>query len=460
MGKRKIKVTAEDIPASCNSGAICFTGFMGILIALIVIKAYDINNFAGAIIAGVAFVLPIFVFEYLFLRSYKRPSTGLDFSRKNRIDFKRVAVKLVGLYFTLLMVALFYRAFPEYYYGFYDSYWILAKGLLKIIVIGAVPYFIILDRYMTQPKDTYWKLGMIVLGNGKEVDSTGLKTHFLGWLIKSFFLPLMFISLCGNIGFMKAHPLLPTIQQGDFSSFYNCMENYIFTVDLVVIFVGYILTLRVFDNHIRSAEPTFYGWFVALMCYQPFWDYINRNYLAYNVDIPGWKDWLWDYHAFMVLWGWIILILFSIYSIASVYFGLRFSNLTNRGIVTNGPYRFTKHPAYVSKNLAWWFVSMPFISHEGFLVVSRHCLLLLILNFVYFQRARTEERHLSKDPVYVRYALAMNKKSIFSPFTRVLPFLKYVPPDSEALPSPGIPPKEKKRSQKGRVRSIRDNATI
>ena len=38
-------------------------------------------------------------------------------------------------------------------------------------------------------------------------------------------------------------------------------------------------------------------------------------------------------------------------------FSFRFSNLTHRGIITSGPYRFTKHPSYVSKNIAWSFVS-------------------------------------------------------------------------------------------------------
>ena len=39
----------------------------------------------------------------------------------------------------------------------------------------------------------------------------------------------------------------------------------------------------------------------------------------------------------------------------------RFSNLTHRGIITNGPYRYSKHPAYLAKNLSWWLVSMPFM---------------------------------------------------------------------------------------------------
>ena len=38
---------------------------------------------------------------------------------------------------------------------------------------------------------------------------------------------------------------------------------------------------------------------------------------------------------------------------------VRFSNLTYRGVLTNGPYAFTRHPAYLSKNLFWWCASMP-----------------------------------------------------------------------------------------------------
>lgn len=36
----------------------------------------------------------------------------------------------------------------------------------------------------------------------------------------------------------------------------------------------------------------------------------------------------------------------AIYAWATIMFGGRFSNLTHRGIITNGPYPWTKHPAY------------------------------------------------------------------------------------------------------------------
>lgn len=104
---------------------------------------------------------------------------------------------------------------------------------------------------------------------------------------------------------------------------------------------------------------------------------------------------------------------------------MRFSNLTNRGIITNGPYRFMKHPAYVCKNIAWWLISVPFISAAGPAHAIKHCLLLFGLNLVYYLRAVTEERHLSLDNTYVDYANAMNNKGVFSGLYKILPFLKY-----------------------------------
>ena len=51
-----------------------------------------------------------------------------------------------------------------------------------------------------------------------------------------------------------------------------------------------------------------------------------------------------------IIWGAILVVLTGIYAWATMAFGLRFSNLTHRGILTHGPYAFTKHPAYMSKN--------------------------------------------------------------------------------------------------------------
>ena len=75
-------------------------------------------------------------------------------------------------------------------------------------------------------------------------------------------------------------------------------------------------------------------------------------------------------------------------------FGFRFSNLTHRGILTHGPYAWTKHPAYLSKNLFWWFAVLPFLATTGNPVdMIRNTVVLALVSGVYYWRARTEERH-------------------------------------------------------------------
>jgi protein-S-isoprenylcysteine O-methyltransferase Ste14 len=163
---------------------------------------------------------------------------------------------------------------------------------------------------------------------------------------------------------------------------------------------------------------------VALACYEPFWSLIGRQYLAYGIDMK-WGGWLWNTPLLYGIWGALILVLTTIYVWATVVFGARFSNLTHRGIITSGPFRWTKHPAYVAKNLSWWMISIPFMASGGADEALRHCLLLLGLNLIYVMRAKTEEWHLSRDADYVAYAQWVEANGMFR-FVRYLPLVKYL----------------------------------
>src|SRR5690606_30326303 len=90
---------------------------------------------------------------------------------------------------------------------------------------------------------------------------------------------------------------------------------------------------------------------------------------------------------------------------ATVAFGIRFSNLTYRGVLTNGPYRFSRHPAYLSKNLFWWFTALPMVVTNGsWTDAVRNTVLLGIVSGIYYWRARTEEAHLlAEDAKYREY---------------------------------------------------------
>jgi isoprenylcysteine carboxyl methyltransferase (ICMT) family protein YpbQ len=276
---------------------------------------------------------------------------------------------------------------------------------------------------MKNPQDGYWMLGNLVLGQWKWINSIVLAEHFRGWIIKAFFLPLMFTYLMGNIAFLSNYNL--TNIGNSFKTFYDFSYSFIFTIDVALAAVGYVMTMRILDSHIRSAEPTFVGWFVALMCYSPFWHLVfSTMYINYE-NTQYWGDMTAQHPILYTIWGSTILILILIYSLATVSFGYRFSNLTYRGLITNGPYRWSKHPAYIFKNISWWFISVPFFSAGDATEALRLSLLLLLLNFVYYLRARTEENHLSNYPEYVEYANWIEKHGLLRWVGKLIPYLRY-----------------------------------
>lgn len=159
---------------------------------------------------------------------------------------------------------------------------------------------------------------------------------------------------------------------------------------------------------------------VCLVCYQPFWSLIERQYLRYEQDGLNWGDVSAGYPVVYVLWGSAILACLAVYAFSTAVFGLRFSNLTHRGIITSGPYRWTKHPAYISKCVSFWLVSIPFISTLGTGTAITQIILLAGANGLYVARAITEERHLARDPVYREYQAFIREHGLFAKCRRLL----------------------------------------
>ena len=168
------------------------------------------------------------------------------------------------------------------------------------------------------------------------------------------------------------------------------MYDFVFMVDCGFALVGYLMESRWLGNKTKSVEPTGFGWAVALACYPPF-NNVLGTYMPFK-DAAG-------AHFGPVADLWIrggMVFLFTIYASATVAFGPRFSNLTNRGIISRGPYAFIRHPAYVTKCCAWW------LEHANHMTIQT-AIALAALCSVYGWRAWTEERHLSADPDYRAY---------------------------------------------------------
>jgi protein-S-isoprenylcysteine O-methyltransferase Ste14 len=342
-------------------------------------------------------------------------------------SLQRVWVRCCGVLSTVTSVAVIYWLLPEYHSDFYEPFWQFLTTLAPLAIL--VPFYLAwADRRFSAEDDEYFEFGNLVLHGWARVDRDVINRHLLGWLVKAFFLPLMVVFLDKETNaFYLALQDAATGPQHRFLILYHLS----YTADLLFAVVGYTAMMRLFDNHLRSAEPTVGGWVVALICYMPFYSVIGSSYLAYG-DNVNWDNLLQPWPALHCAWGILIVSCTLTYGLSTAAFGLRFSNLTNRGIITDGPYRFTKHPAYLSKNLSWWLISVPMFSELGWPAAIRNCCLLAATNLVYFARARTEERHLSQDPAYVAYALWIDEHGIFRHLSKWLPRLGYRPQHASA----------------------------
>lgn len=409
---KRIKPIRQQInicPPSVSAPLTIFIGFI-VFVTSLFINKYFLKNLPDH--QQVLFILAltslsIFAVDGLRYKVWNWNSTGLSWSQTQG-SISRSAVKFLGLLSSVLFVGTLYLLFPEYHGSFYNRYWDFLILIAPFWFISALIYIYIIDSKMLEPEDSYYKLGKIILGKTSYWDKK-IWNHLLGWIVKGFFFPLMFIYFANDL---QRFNQLNFEHLNNFNNIYRFIYDFIFTIDVGFVSMGYLCSFRLFDTHIRSTEPTMYGWVVALVCYEPFWSLIGRQYIKYDSGL-GWMTWLEDQPTLKIFWGSAILILFGIYVWASLIFGARFSNLTHRGIITNGPYRFTKHPAYISKNLAWWLTAVPFVSPLGSLDAIKNMLLLLLLNYIYYLRAKTEEAHLSQDATYLQYQSYISKNGIF-----------------------------------------------
>lgn len=377
-----------------------------------------------AAIAGLVVVaLPMVAWSLLVERVHLRPSTGIDWSlRRTRPADREIAVtKLVGLWTTWIILAGLYCLGRWYW----DGHYVFAMQVLAVMgagmVVLSVPYLLWLDRVMVNPRDHAWHFGAMLIG--REDYATGeVWKHWRAWLIKGFFgafmiaiLPANFANVVGvDTAALWANPVRLAL----------FLINVFFLIDVMIGAVGYIVTLRPLDAHIRSGNPFLGGWIAALICYPPFvWGIIgNGDVLSYEHNVAGWASWFDGQPVLLWLWaGWLV-VLTAVYAWATFAFGIRFSNLTYRGVLTNGPYRYTRHPAYVAKNLFWWFSVLPFLVTNGSAVDAvRNTVFLLAVNAIYYWRAKTEEAHLlAEDAKYREYHAWMARYGLLTaPLTRL-----------------------------------------
>jgi hypothetical protein len=189
-----------------------------------------------------------------------------------------------------------------------------------------------------------------------------------------------------------------------FKTLYLMLRDSLFVIDVSVGLIGYACSFWWLRNKSKSVEPTFLGWIVTLACYPPLRILTTEILpITYNPG-PAWGTLQLAsvQNALLV----VALVGNAIYVWATLAFGLRFSNLTHRGIITTGPYRFVRHPAYAAKVVALWCETAP--------VFGTLLQMLFFLGWmaIYYLRAVTEERHLRADPDYLLYCRAVKHRFV------------------------------------------------
>lgn len=424
---------ADPRPKSAVSTMVGVVGLVGLFAWAAVARIYGMQGPLAALCALLACGVPMVLWSLIVDKVHRNPSTGIDWDSPPRPWRETVDIslaKIVGLWGIWAAIGSLY-CIARYYWG---GAYLFAMEVLGVAVgpllVLSIPYVLWLDRRLKVPKDGAWHFGQFLIGRADRADPIELQHFLRAWAVKGFFLAFMLSIVPGN--------WWQTIHAGDDSplaspvALAQWLIAIMFMIDVTFATVGYVLTMKPLDAHIRTANPYAAGWTAALLCYPPFIMMGDGGPLDYHMGTAGsdgWTYWLGGHPLALAAMGAWLVLLTGVYAWATVAFGFRFSNLTHRGILTHGPYAWTKHPAYLSKNLFWFFQTLPFLAVDHNPVdMIRNTAILLMVAGVYYWRARTEERHLASDPAYRAYAEWMERNG---PVPRLINALR---------PRRGLPP--------------------
>ena len=359
------------------------------LLGFLIQKAIGGVSLAGAywavrILLGVVFV---FLCALLFAR-VDTPVRVIDMKATGRIR-----LKFLALVFCLMVMLLYSKIMSALGLAPLDAFVGDISFFLPLVLVLLFSFVRWADVRTDEPDDQLYKFAGLLVGR----DSwcwEALRPFVMSWCVKIMFFPLMYSFLV-----ISAEQLV-SFEWGR-QPFHEGFFLFGLTFDLLIATFGYLFTSRLLGAPVISVDSTWEGWLVCMICYPPLLMVLSA--VKKQSDDFIWTDWALPDTG--LYWAWAALIISSwvVYWLSSVAFGIRFSNLSWRGLVNRGPYRFTKHPAYISKNIYWWAYTVPFFSVVG-LDMARNFLGLVFVSMIYYLRAKTEERHLSQFREYASYS--------------------------------------------------------
>lgn len=370
------------------------------------------------IMVGITFIIML-ISEWVLKQSYnKKIAYTIQYKAiadSNIYILKSTLIRFVALFLPFLF---FYLMLHNHQYFIKNSLFIptleFFDYLLYIFSIFGLPYIYLTLKYRGEKYYEFGDYAILTIIGIKSLYNSILKKSYkkkfhynrrvkkvwLLYLVNFFFLTLMVRFLILEFqGFQKAIFTLTSNKYetlnwyAQFRTWFLVFFHLIFTIDVSIGIIGYSSASRWLGNRTKSVDITLGGWIVALLCYPPLnmvsaqlisYQGLNTHQLINN-----------EYILATILT--FILMLYTIYVWSTVALGFKFSNLTNRGIVDIGPYKYVRHPAYVSKNFSWW-LDNTFVLTNIWASVA-----MALWNVIYITRALTEERHLKQDNRYLEY---------------------------------------------------------
>jgi protein-S-isoprenylcysteine O-methyltransferase Ste14 len=401
-------------PRSAVSSWTGWFGLAGLLFTLALINQFRLPSTLATPLALVLPAAAMFAWELLIVKPWRAENSAVEISERTanaEKNWPRIISKLLAFAIAITMMAGWFALVPSYRVGYEWIFKGFMYAALPATVLGSI-YVVWIDQRLREPHDSAWHFGWALqtgLGLIKPKASQHHKTpplsfakaaqFLLGWFIKGFFFVFLLQILPNNLEFFRVQAFDP------WSNLFRLvfvLTPLLFTIDIVIALIGYASTFKLLDSHIRSPNTRWLGWLAALICYPPFVILGGFPQTDFRLGGTFWDMWLTNPS---LKWAWASAILISliVYVWATIAFGIRFSNLTHRGILTHGPYRIARHPAYISKNIYWWLIYVPWINTLSHGQALLNCILLLGISITYFVRAKTEEAHLREDPAYLDY---------------------------------------------------------
>ncbi|MCC5827330.1 hypothetical protein [Alkalimonas sp.] len=284
--------------------------------------------------------------------------------------------------------------------------------LLPLLLLLLPKYLLFVSKRQAEPEDEYARLGLCLL-RLKHFFLAEHKALLLKSLVKLLFIPIMVGGLFDIAEHLvlfnwSLHPM--ALVKGLF--FFGL------AFDLIIASIGYVFASKLLDNDVKSTDATLSGWLVCMICYPPL--LIVYQWFAKQTDDFLWHDWLHMDHPLYWFWAFIITLSWLTYWLSTASFGWYFSNLTWRKLIDLGPYKYTKHPAYVAKNIYWWLHTVPFYGVNNHYELLRNLAGLTFVSSIYYLRAKTEERHLMQFPEYQAYAKHIATQGLLARIRKLL----------------------------------------